>query len=100
MVVHFPIALLFTAFLLDVWAYRRQHLAGDVVGVTVLTLGLVSLGVALAAGEVAQHEVLVTATTAPLLAAHKRDAIVTALLVLVRRFGAIMGGPSGGARPS
>ncbi|MCL8209368.1 MAG: c-type cytochrome [Actinomycetia bacterium] len=82
MLVHFPIALLFTAWVLDVWTYRRANLLREQTGLLILTLGLLSLGATIVAGAIAAHEVLVTATTAPLLAAHEHAAMLTAILVL------------------
>lgn len=89
MLVHFPIALLFVAFFLDVLAYIRQDLFWEQAGSVILALGFLSIVAAILAGLVSEHFALVTPQVAPILRAHRRDGLLTGflfLLVLVVRF--------------
>jgi uncharacterized membrane protein len=83
MVVHFPIALLFTAFLLDVVAFWRRNPFWERMGIIILGLGVLGLGAAIAAGFIAESQVLPTAQVAPILAAHRRDGLITGGVFLV-----------------
>lgn len=89
MVVHFPIALLFTALLLDALAIWQKDLVLERAGLLVFLLGFLSLGVAALAGWVSEHYVTLTPVTGAILAAHRRDATLTGILftlVAILRF--------------
>jgi len=85
MVVHFPIALLFTGALFDaIGLFAKLDSAADA-GFALETLGLISLAVAAAAGSIAEHAAtLGDPAVRSLLRAHKRDASLTAVI-----FGAV-----------
>lgn len=89
MVVEFPIALLFTALLLDLLAIWQKDLVLERAGLLVFVLGFLSIGVAGLAGWISEHYVTLTPVTAAILAAHRRDAELTGILftlVAVLRF--------------
>ncbi len=83
MLVHFPIALLFTSFLLDAVAVWRRDRFFETAGLTLLWLTLVSVIFAIVAGLYAATHVLVTPAVRPLLQAHRRDGIITGVIVAV-----------------
>jgi uncharacterized membrane protein len=83
MLVHFPIALLFTAFLLDAVAVWRGDRFWARAGMVVLWLALISSALAIAAGLYAASHVLVNPSVKPLLRAHRRDGILTGLAVML-----------------
>lgn len=89
MLVHFPIALLFTAFLLDFMAIWRQDRVLERMGMVLLWLTFVSAIAAIVAGLYAASHLLVPPTVQPLLRAHRRDGIITGMaiaLVTLLRF--------------
>lgn len=81
MLVHFPIALLFTSFLLDIVAVWRRDRFFERAGLVLLWMTLISVTLAILAGLYAASHVLVTPTVKPLLAAHRRDGIITGLVI-------------------
>jgi uncharacterized membrane protein len=86
MVVHFPIALLFLAGLVDLFACYRQDLLWEHAGFVAMVGGWLSLGAALLAGWAAEQGVAVAAGARSLVAAHERDGVVTALVVTLTVF--------------
>jgi uncharacterized membrane protein len=98
MVVHFPIALMFTAALADLVGIATKRAQAAVMGFALETLGLVSLAAAAAAGWISEHAVaLADPRVRALLSAHKRDAVLASLVFATvwlyraarwRRFGA------------
>ena len=93
MVVHFPIALLYLTLLIEIIGYlvpRQDHFF-DRAGFWTLTLSLFAIVGAAAAGMISEQFVKWTPTTAPILYAHQRDAILTGVFALgawvVRWFG-------------
>jgi uncharacterized membrane protein len=81
MVVHFPIALMFTATLIDFVGLLARHKQALIMGFVLETLGLVSLAAAAGAGWISEHSVHITSPAVlTLLAAHRRDAILTSLM--------------------
>ncbi|NMP20860.1 DUF2231 domain-containing protein [Sulfobacillus harzensis] len=83
MIVHFPIALLFTAFLLDLIAIWRQDRDWAQAAMVLLWLTLISVVFAIAAGLYAETKILVPPTVRPILAAHRRDGLITGALIAV-----------------
>ena len=81
MIVHFPIALLFTSFLLDAVAVWRRDRFYERAGFILLWLTLVAVFFAILAGLYAASHLLVTPTVQPLLRAHRRDGIITGLVI-------------------
>jgi uncharacterized membrane protein len=81
LVVHFPIAILFVAFAVDAAAFWRQDLVLERMGFLLLWMGLAAVVGAIAAGVLAEQEVLVRGSVTALLAAHRRDGLLTGLLV-------------------
>lgn len=81
MLVHFPIALLFTSFLLDAIAVWRRDRFFERAGLVLLWLTLLAVFLAIVAGLYAAGHLLVTPTVRPLLQAHRRDGIITGLVV-------------------
>ena len=85
MLVHFPIALLFTAALFDAIGVLGHLDSAASAGFALETLGLISLVAAAAAGSIAQHAANLSGPgVRSLLQAHKRDATLTGLV-----FGAV-----------
>jgi uncharacterized membrane protein len=81
MVVHFPIALMFTAALADLVGLVGKQAQILVMGFVLETLGLVSLAAAGAAGWIAERAVVLTdPRVRALLAAHKRDAVLASFV--------------------
>lgn len=81
MVVHFPIALMFTATLVDLVGLGLKRAEIATMGFALETLGLVSLAAAAAAGWISEHAVVITnPAVRALLSAHKRDAVLTSLV--------------------
>lgn len=81
MIVHFPIALMFTAALFDAVGLFAKRETATQAGFALLTLGLLSLGAAGVAGWVSEHAVhLQDPAVRRLLEAHKRDAVLTTLI--------------------
>ncbi|MBX5467043.1 MAG: DUF2231 domain-containing protein [Firmicutes bacterium] len=83
MVVHFPIALLYLATLIDFVAVvrpRHRSHAYHQFGFWILTLALVSLVAAALAGVVSEQFAHWTPATRAILEAHQRDALITGLL--------------------
>ncbi len=81
MLVHFPIALLFTAFLLDAIAVWRRDRFFERAGLVLLWLTLIAVFFAILAGLYAAGHLLVTPSVRPLLRAHRRDGIITGLVI-------------------
>jgi uncharacterized membrane protein len=84
MVVHFPIALLWTTAVVDILAVLvrgRDHFL-DRAGFWLLTGSGASIFVAAAAGVISEQSVHLTPTTAAILSAHQRDAVLTGLFAL------------------
>lgn len=88
MLVHFPIALLFTAFLFDVLGMWRRDRFFERAGMALLWLTLLSVAAAIGAGLYAASHVLISPAVAPILRAHRRDGLLTgfaiALVVVLR----------------
>jgi uncharacterized membrane protein len=82
MVVHFPIALVFTAFALDVVAFFTQDPFWERAGRVIFGAALLSVMVAIAAGFISEAHALVGPAVSPLLAAHRRDGVVTGIMFL------------------
>ncbi len=81
MVVHFPIALMFTAALIDLIGLAGKLRQAMMTGFLLETLGLVSLAAAAGAGWISEHAVVIKSPAVlALLAAHRRDAILTCLV--------------------
>lgn len=81
--VHFPIALLFTAFLLDLIAIWRRDRFFERAALVLLWLTLIAVALAIVAGLYAAGKVLVTPTVRPILEAHRRDGLITGGLIVV-----------------
>lgn len=79
MVVHFPIALAYLLILVEGIAILSKDRWWERAGFGLLTLEIFALLAAMVAGIVSSSAITLNPTTAPLLAAHKRDAVLTGL---------------------
>lgn len=85
MIVHFPIALLYLTLLADIAAYlssRQQDRFFERMGFLTLSLSLMAIVAAGAAGLISEHFVHWTPTTQAMLSAHQRDAVLTGIFAL------------------
>ncbi|MDA8337343.1 MAG: hypothetical protein M0Z41_20560 [Peptococcaceae bacterium] len=85
MIVHFPIALLYVTLLADTAAHlsgRPQDRFFERMGFFTLTLSLMAIVAAGGAGMISEQFVHWTSATQAILAAHRRDAVLTGIFAL------------------
>ncbi len=84
MIVHFPIALLYLTLLIEIIGFLipRQDRFFDRAGFWALTLSLLAIVSAAAAGMISEQFVKWTPATLPILYAHQRDAVLTGVFAL------------------
>ncbi len=85
MIVHFPIALLYLALLIEIARFFRPYSEGrflDRIGYYMTVLSVLACIAAAAAGVISEQYVPFTSASATLLAAHQRDAVITTLAAM------------------
>jgi len=79
MIVHFPIAFAYLLIIVEGVAIMTRQRTWERAGFALLTLEIFALLAAMVAGVISSHAVQATGASASLLAAHKRDAVLTGL---------------------